>query len=79
MSFVHMHLVLNHVPVIGAGLLVLLLLYGMLRRSNDVVRAALLGFVALALLAVPAYLTGEPAGKAIKGHPGIALGAIEVH
>jgi uncharacterized membrane protein len=79
MSLVHLHLVLNHVPVIGVALTVPLLLYGLLRRSQDVIRAALIGFVALALLAVPAYLTGEPAEKAIKGHPGTAPAVIEVH
>lgn len=79
MSLVHVHLVLNHVPVVGLGLALVLLSYGMLRQSKDVVRSALVGFVALALLAVPAYLTGEPAEKAIKGHPGTAPTAIEAH
>ncbi len=79
MSLVHLHLVLNHAPVIGVALALLLLLYGIFRRSQDVVRAALIGIVALALLAVPAYLTGEPAEKAIKAHPGTAPAAVEVH
>ncbi len=79
MSFAHLHLVLNHVPVIGVGLALLLLLYGLLRRSDEVVRATLIGFVALALVTVPAYLTGEPAEKAIKGHPGTLPAAVSVH
>lgn len=79
MSLVHVHLILNHVPVIGIAIAILLMLYGMLRRSDDVVRAALTGIVALALLTIPVYLTGEPAEKAIHGHPGTAPAAVQVH
>ncbi|MFB3915830.1 MAG: hypothetical protein ACE14M_03820 [Terriglobales bacterium] len=79
MNYAHAHLVLNHIPVIGIALSFLLLVYGILQRKDDLTKAALAGFVFMALVAVPAYLTGEPAEKVVKGHPGVASAAIEVH
>lgn len=79
MNPAHAHLILNHVPVIGVGLALLLLLYGMARRHDDLIRAALAGFVLLAVIAVPAYLTGEPAEDLVKNHPGTAPAAVEAH
>ena len=79
MSLVHLHLLLNHLPVIGVPLIAGLLLYGMLRQQRDVQRAALAGFLLLAILTVPAYLTGEPAEEAIEHAPGVATALIDRH
>jgi hypothetical protein len=79
MSLVHLHFLLNHLPVIGVPLVTALLLYGIMRRQRDVQRAALAGFVLLAILTVPAYLTGEPAEEAIEHAPGVAKALIGRH
>lgn len=79
MNLAHLHLLLNHIPVIGAAFGFALLAYGMQRRNDDLMKVALIAFVVLALLAIPAYFTGKPAEKVLDGHPGIAAGAIETH
>lgn len=79
MNLVHLHLLLNHLPVIGVPLIAALLMYGILRRQRDVQRAALTGFILLAVLTVPAYLTGEPAEEAIEHAPGVATALIGRH
>lgn len=79
MNLVHLHLLLNHLPVIGVPLIAALLMYGILRRQRDVQRAALAGFILLAVLTVPAYLTGEPAEEAIEHAPGVATALIGRH
>jgi hypothetical protein len=61
MTAIHAHLVLNHFPLIGALLVALLLAWGLLRRSADVVRAALGLTVLLAVLTYPVVLSGESA------------------
>lgn len=79
MTLVHLHLLLNHLPIVGVPLVAALLLYGIVRRQRDVQRAAFLGFVLLAALTVPAYLTGEPAEDAIEHAPGVATALIGRH
>jgi hypothetical protein len=79
MSLTHLHLLLNHVPIVGVPLVATLLIYGIVRRQRDVQRAALAGFVALALLTVPAYLTGEPAQEGVEHAPGVATALIDRH
>jgi hypothetical protein len=79
MTLVHFHLLLNHLPIVGIPLVAALLGYGMIRRQRDVQRAALAGFVLLALLTVPAYMTGEPAEEAIEHVPGVATALISRH
>ena len=79
MSLVHLHLLLNHLPIVGIPLVMGLLVYGIGRRQRDVQRAALAGFLLLAMLTIPAYLTGEPAEEAIEHAPGVATALVHTH
>jgi hypothetical protein len=67
MNYAHLHLLLNHAPIMGVGFGVLVLLYGLARRSCEVVRASFLLFVFAALICVPVYLTGDPTEDVVKG------------
>lgn len=77
MDVLHLHLVLNHVPVIGMIGAVFALLWGVLQRGRDVTAFALVAIVAVALIAIPVYLTGEPAEDRLEGI--VAKGAVETH
>jgi uncharacterized membrane protein len=79
MNGAHLHLVLNHLPVLGVGFGLLLLLAARFRRSTDLSRAALVVFVLAAGAAGLAYLTGEPAEEAVEDLAGVLHGAIESH
>lgn len=79
MSPVHLHLMLNHLPVVGTVFAALLLGYAMVVRSDLVKKIAFGAFVLIAMLAVPAYLTGEPAEEIAEGLPGVTDNAIEQH
>lgn len=79
MTGAHLHLALNHVPVIGMLFCVFLLAYGMWRESQELIGTALKAFVIVALLAIPAYMTGEPAEEAIEALPEISENLVEVH
>ena len=61
MNAVHLHLMVNHLPVIGTPLVGLLLLWGLIRRSREVTRVAVGAALILAALSYPVFLTGEPA------------------
>ena len=79
MNAAHAHLLLNHIPVIGAILGVMVLVWGFYRRNADVRTAAMLLFVIVALLSIPAFLTGEPAEHMINKMPGVDRKLIHEH
>lgn len=61
MNAAHLHLLINHLPLWGVVLGLLVGLYGAWRRSEDAVRVALMLFVVAALGAVAAYFSGHAA------------------
>ena len=61
MNSAHWHLTLNHLPVVGSFFVLALLAWALLRRSEELKRVSLGATVIVALLTIPAYLTGEPA------------------
>ncbi|MBM3876925.1 MAG: hypothetical protein FJ386_09440 [Verrucomicrobia bacterium] len=79
MNAAHWHLVLNHVPVVGAVFAALLLLWSLVRRSDELKRTALGAVVLVTLSCFPAYFTGESAADAVKNLPGVNAAWIEPH
>jgi uncharacterized membrane protein len=79
MNAAHLHLVLNHLPVVGLIFGLGVLIVSQLRRSPGATRVALWCLFAAALTAIPGYLTGEPAEELIERLPGVAKGPLEQH
>lgn len=79
MTPAHVHLVLNHAPVVGMPLAALLLVAGIARKSRELQVAALMGIVLVALATVPVFLTGEPAEKQIEHAAGVSEKTIGAH
>jgi len=79
MNWAHLHLVSNHLPVVGTVFGLALLGWGMLRRNESVQRVALGTFVIMALLVLPAYFTGEPAEGVVEHAAGVGESSIEAH
>jgi uncharacterized membrane protein len=79
MNIVHVHLLLNHVPVVGAVLGAALLVYALIRRNSEVAKLSLALFAALAVVAVAVFFTGEPAEEAIEQLPGFSNTITEQH
>lgn len=78
-TLAHAHLLLNHFPTIGFGVGICLLLAAIAGKSEDLKRASLVVFSAIALLAIPTYLTGKAAQQAIAGGPGVSDALMETH
>jgi len=68
----HWHLVTNHLPVVGSLAALLLLAWALIKNSDESKRIALTAVVLVALVSIPAFLTGEPAERLLKGLPGIS-------
>lgn len=66
LSPLHVHLMLNHMPLLGTLAAALLLGWGLVRRAPEVLRVGLIAAVLVALLTIPVYLTGEPAEHALR-------------
>lgn len=79
MQPVHLHLLTNHVPVIGAFFGALVLVIGMLRKSPPTLAAAYWVFVLSAALGLVAYFTGEGAEEAVEHLPGVSRRLIGSH
>jgi hypothetical protein len=79
MNAAHWHLVLNHIPLIGIGFVALLMVIAFLRKSSELVSVSMVLAVIVALFAIPAYLTGEPAEEVVENTPGISENLIEEH
>ncbi|MBI5179099.1 MAG: hypothetical protein HZA04_07550 [Nitrospinae bacterium] len=75
----HLHLALNHFPVVGLFFAVALLAYGMKKGSDDLQSASLWTFVIVAVLGAITYFTGEPAEEMVEHMPGVTEAMIEKH
>ena len=79
MNSAHLHLLFNHIPILGSAFGLVLLAWGLLRRSDAVARVGLATLVLAALFAIPAYLTGPAAEHLVEDLPGISDAAIHPH
>jgi len=79
MNPAHLHLMLNHLPVVGLLFALSLLAWGMLSQASPLLKAGLVSLVAVALLAIPAYLSGDPAEDVAEALPSVTHAIIEEH
>ncbi len=79
MNFAHLHLLLNHFPIIGTLIGLGLLLISLLGKNQDFRRASLVIFPVMALLSILTFFSGTGAQGAIKNLPGVSEVLIERH
>ena len=79
MNATHFHLILNHIPVLGTAFGLGLLIFGLLRTSDEIKKAALGIFVIVAIATIPVYFTGEPAEEGVESLPGVSKAFMERH
>ena len=63
MDWIQLHLALNHLPVVGVPLLVLLLILGWWRKSMEVMRLSFWALTVLAAAAIAIKFTGDFAAE----------------
>jgi uncharacterized membrane protein len=79
MTGVHLHLLVNHVPILGALFALALLVAARLWAHDVLTRAGLATLVVVGGAAAIAFFTGEPAEDAVRGLPGIRRAVIHEH
>ena len=79
MNLTHLHLLINHVAVIGAFLGMIVLIFAIRSDSKSTYYAAYTLFIIAAVGAIIAYSTGESAEETVEGIAGVSESIIEEH
>src|SRR5262245_50844880 len=78
-NIAQLHLLLNHVPTVGTVVALGLLLLALVRRNESLRLASLEVFFLVAMLTLPAYLTGVVTAASIKDRPGVSDVFVHAH
>jgi protein-S-isoprenylcysteine O-methyltransferase Ste14 len=79
MTAAHLHLWLNHVPVVGIVFALIVLGVGAARRDRAAVQLACWLLVGLALVTMPVYLSGQRAEALLDGAATFSEARVEEH
>jgi len=81
LNFAHLHLLLNHFPVIGTMIGLGLLLVSLVGKNEDLKRGSLIIFAVMAILTIPTFTSGVGASKMLTGQelPGTMEDLIDRH
>ena len=79
LNFAHLHLLLNHFPIIGTIVGLALFLVSFVGNNKDLRRASYIVFAGIALLTIPTFLSGFGAQLGIQGKPGVSDALVARH
>lgn len=79
MNFAHLHLLLNHFPILGTMIGCGLFLASFFGKNEDLRRSSLIIFAAIALITLPTFFSGFAAADRIQKLPGVSQALIERH
>ena len=79
MNAAHLHLMFNHLPIVGLGFAFLINLWAMIRKSVELKNLSFWFYILVGILSVLPILTGDGAGEILETYPGISKDAIENH
>lgn len=79
MNWAHVHLLLNHIPIVAMPFALALLIFALWSKHEPTKTFALSSIIAIGALTIPVYLTGEPAEPFLKDLPGIMESLIKDH
>ena len=79
MDPLQLHLLANHLPVVGVLFAAVTLVVGLVSRSEGIRRFGLACLVGVALVAVPVYFSGEPAEERLEKAVALSENLVERH
>jgi hypothetical protein len=79
MEIAYLHVVINHLPIMGVPVGIFVLALGVYARNDAIKRTALLVFAAIGLATVAVYLAGQGGEDFVEHLPGVSEDAIEAH
>jgi len=79
MDTAYLHIITNHIPIIGVPLALFLLVLGIWRKSDELKTASLLIFAFLGIATLGTYLLGQGGEDFVEDLAGVSHDAIENH
>jgi cytochrome bd-type quinol oxidase subunit 1 len=79
MNYPHLHMMLNHFPVVGAIVALLLLSWALITRRRELIRLSLVVTLFVGLSAYPAFFTGDEAHEQLEDVQGFDHDLIDDH
>lgn len=79
MNYPHLHLMINHLPVVGAIIALLLLGWSLVTRRREWIRLSLFVTLLVGLSAYPAFFTGDEAHEQLEDVQGFDHDLIHEH
>ncbi|NOZ04475.1 MAG: hypothetical protein GXO92_07735 [FCB group bacterium] len=79
MNWAHIHLLINHIPILATLFGLLILLWITWKPQEELRKLGFLVLFIAGLAALPVYFTGEPAEEMIEGLAGVSENQIEQH
>ena len=79
MNYSHVHIILNHFPSIGTLFGLILLVYALWKRKQELEIVSFIIFLVMAMVAIPTVVTGGAADLAVSERPDVNLAMIELH
>lgn len=79
LSWAHVHLLLNHFPIVGAIIALMIFIVGLARRSKALKQTSYWTFFLMALTAIAVFYSGTQAVQAVEGLPNVTEAVIHRH
>ena len=79
MNEAHLHMVVNHFPIIGTILAIGILIAGLLSKNRSIINTSYVLFVSGAIFGILSMNTGEGAEELVEDMPGIGWKIIHEH
>ncbi len=75
----HLHLILNHFPIIGTAFVILAAGYGVITNNDSIKKFSMVMLVLIGLITIPVFISGGNAEGVVKGLEGISEDQIDAH
>ncbi len=79
MNAAHLHLIINHIPVVGSVGVALILLYGFVKKNEEIKKLALLLLILISSITFLVSRSGHQAEDIAEKFPGVTESLIEAH
>jgi len=79
MNSAHLHLMFNHLPMVGLGFAILLNFFAVFGKNPEIKKLSCIFYILIGLLSILPIVTGDGAGEIVKTYPGIINDEIEYH